>query len=1398
MTMKENDVFYNETEVFEKSLEYFNGDELATSSFIKKYALKNSNGQYLEVTPNDMHSRLAKEFYRIEQKYNNPLDYDTIYKTLENFKYIVPGGSVMYGAGNNYVYTSLSNCVVVDSPSDDISGIMETGKQMANLYKYRAGCGVCIDTLRPDGAHVNNSAGSSTGAWSFSEYFSQVCKMIGQCLHKNTLILTECGLVKIKDVNVGDKVWTQSGWVDVIDKIKNNKKLVKLTTKFGKEILCSKDHIFHTIDGEKKVEDMNIGDPITQIIGGGWEGKDVTLDNYDPKQQPIHKADARLSYLAGNICGISDRDHKMYYDFPEKLLLAKQDIVFAFLSGYFDVLGRISNKTGSYKFCSKNKEFLMIVQNILMAFGIISKLSQKGDFYNLKIKDMESKKLLFTYMKDSIRIKNSDNKQCYYNKDENKNNILLQDFVKDIAYLEYEDDVYDLVLEKEHLFFANGLYAHNSGRRGALLIAMSVKHPDIEKFVTMKRDLNKVTGANISVFITDDFMQAVENDQDWVLQWPVDVPIEEAKYIKKIKAKSLWDLICESAVKYAEPGVIFIDNYKNNLPANEYPDFVSVATNPCVPDTTWVMTSEGAKQVKDLIGKQFNAVVNGKNYLSTPDGFFSTGEKPIIEITTNKGYKLEATEDHQVLINRNKKHEWEKIRNLKIGDKIVLNNHADYEWDGEYNFEQGWILGSLVGDGSLIKHSISNYISKNIEKTSSNCYIGFIKYLFAKNGDVAITEKGKDIIQLSSYSSDVLSTVQRMLLRLGIVSKICKNNALVWNPIYELQISNKHILTFKNRIGFDDIDRNEKLEKLINQYIVGINKESFTDKVKTIVEIDKQEVYDCQISNINAFDANGFYAHNCGEVLLSKNDTCRLTSINLKSFVLNSFKENAYFDYDKLTDVVKIAVHILDDIVDLEIEKLEQIKEKADNFDEKRIWEGMITSAKNGRRVGLGIVGLADALACLTIKYDSDQAINEIHKIFGIIRDASYKESINLSKDRGAFPHFDWEIEKNNIFIKRLPQNIQNEIAIHGRRNISLLTVPPTGTISILAETSSGIEPVFQNAYIRRVKINDSVDSNVSFVDDSGDKWREFAVFHNNINDFLSVNPDIKALYEQSNKTKNDDLTVLLKQILPEYFVTAHDIDPLKRAEIQGVISYYLDHGVSSTVNMKVGTTIEQGKELYQAAYQHGCKGITLYVDGSRSGVLITKNNDTKLKESVAAKRPDILSCDIHHSTIDDQKWTIFVGMLDGKPYEIFGGLSEYVTIPKKYKTGKIVKTKNGKKNVNGRWAFYNLIIDDGDDDPLEVQNIAVTFNNGNYAAQTRMISLALRHGVPVQYITEQLGRDENSEFFSFSKVMARVLKKYIVDGTEGTDLCETCHEKLRFEGGCQYCPGCGNSTKCS
>ena len=831
---------YNYSQVFEASIEYFQGDEFAAKVFVDKYALQDLKGTYLELTPSDMHRRLAKEFARIERKYPNPLTEEVIFQLLDHYRFIVPQGSPMSAIGNPFQIQSLSNCFVIQGVHSDkldsYGGIMLADQELAQIMKRRGGVGQDLSGIRPRGVITQNSAKTTDGIGVFMERFSNTCREVAQ-----------------------------------------------------------------------------------------------------------------------------------------------------------------------------------------------------------------------------------------------------------------------------------------NGRRGALMLTISVNHPEIETFINIKRDLTKVTGANISIRFNDEFMKAVKADQEYTLRWPVDRSPEQAKVTKTVRAKDIWEQVVDSAWTSAEPGLLFWDTVKKHTPSDIYHEF-------------------------------------GHNSIST-------------------------------------------------------------------------------------------------------------------------------------------------------------------NP--------------------------------------------------------------------------------CGEIVLPAYDACRLLVLNLASYVKNPFTKDAVFDFKKFHQHGIVAQRLMDDIIDLEIEAIDKIikKVKADpepdeaKAVELNLWKKIREMNTSGRRTGLGITALGDALAMLGIKYGDPDSIDITRKIYRHLAIASHSSSCIMAKERGPFPIFDYNLEKDHEYLNSIFKDCTPEVRkmwkATGRRNIANTTTAPAGSVSSQTQTTSGIEPAYMLAYTRRKKHNPSdKNARVDFVDAMGDQWQEFTVYHQGVKRWMDA-------------TGETDITKS-----PYHGATSNEIDWVASVDLQAAAQESIDHSISKTCNLPEDVTRDLVSQVYLRAWEKGCKGFTVYRDKCRDGVLISKSTSKKAQDGrpldieihMAPKRPIELPCDIKKAKIQGEQWTIFVGLINGKPYEVFGGLSKYVDIPNKYKMGKIAK--NGKVDDI---TTYNLIIGDGDDQ-MVIKNIANVFENGNFGAWTRTISLALRHGTPVQYVVEQLQKDTHSDITSFSKVIARVLKNYIVDGTKSTAQrkCPSCNKENSFayQEKCLTCTNCGWS-KC-
>ena len=822
---------YKYEEVFKASIEYFKGDELAASVFAGKYALQDTDGNYVELTPDDMHKRLASEFAGIEAQYDNSMHYEEIYDLFKDFKYVIPQGSPMSGIGNEAKLQSLSNCFVIEAPEDSYGGILKTDQEQVQIMKRRGGVGFDISTIRPKGMYTSNAAKTTDGIEVFLDRFSNSCREVAQ-----------------------------------------------------------------------------------------------------------------------------------------------------------------------------------------------------------------------------------------------------------------------------------------GGRRGALMLSISVHHPQVMEFIKIKRDLTRVTGANISVRVTDEFMRAVQADEHYTVRWPVDA--ESPEIHDHIKATEVWDALIEGAHASAEPGVLFWDTATRMTPSDAYTDvgFGSVSTNPC------------------------------------------------------------------------------------------------------------------------------------------------------------------------------------------------------------------------------------------------------------------------------------------GEIVLSPYDSCRLMLMNLTSFVNNPWTNNALFDWGKFRTMTRKAQRLMDDMIDLEIEQIDKIlakinddPEKTDTKEPERLlWLKIKKVAQNGRRTGLGITGLGDTIAMLGQRYGDYKSIETTEKIYKWLALASYEESIQLAKERGAFEVFNHHKEKDHPFIERIINELTPEVVedyrTYGRRNIANTTTAPAGSVSCLTQTTSGIEPAFMLCYTRRKKVQNGEE--VMFVDDLGDEWTEFNLYHHKFKEWMSAT-----------HVSDEEADVAIEHS-PYFGATANEIDWRAKVKLQSAAQKWICHAISNTTNLPADVSVETVKDIYMLGWELGCKGITVYRDGSRSGVLVATDNKkedlTVIIERDAPKRPEELDCDIYHTSIKGQKWVVLIGLLDGKPYEVIGGEADQIEIPSRYRSGKLYKRVF--KTLNSK---YDLKLGNSDDELIK--DVVSVFDNPNHASYTRVISTSLRHGVPVQYLVEQMQKDKEMDMFSFSKVIARCLKNYINNGTSASDkICSECGAKdsLVYQEGCVTCKSCG-SGKC-
>ena len=545
----------------------------------------------------------------------------------------------------------------------------------------------------------------------------------------------------------------------------------------------------------------------------------------------------------------------------------------------------------------------------------------------------------------------------------------------------------------------------------------------------------------------------------------------------------------------------------------------------------------------------------------------------------------------------------------------------------------------------------------------------------------------------------------------------------------------------------------------------------------------------------------------CGEIPLCPYDSCRLIAINLFSYVVNPFTTEAYFDYELFKEHATKTQRIMDDIIDLELEKIEAIMAKIESDPEseevkgaeRKLWEKIYRKSSTGRRTGVGITAEGDMLAAMGLRYGTPEATafaEEVHKTLAI---AVYSSSVNLAKERGAFGIFDIEREAGNPFINRLKEacpGLYEDMAKYGRRNIACLTIAPTGTVSIMTQTTSGIEPVFMPVYKRRRKVNpNDSDVHIDFTDENGDSFEEYIVYHHKFVEWMK-----KSGIDTTKRYSQVEIDNIVARS-PYSKATSNDIDWVAKVEMQGRIQKWVDHSISVTINLPNNVDEKLVNELYVTAWRCGCKGCTVYRDGSRAGVLVSTDNKKEKKENEELKpfitevRPTILEADVVRFQNNKEKWVAFIGLLNGEPYEIFTGQQDDedgIPLPKNVTHGIIIKHTNEDGTKRYDFQFENKI-----GYKTTIEGLSERFNPEfwNYA---KLISGVLRYKMPIEQVIKlisslQLASDNIN---TWKNGVERALKRYIKDGTSTAEKCPNCKQQLIFEEGCLHCPGCGYS-KC-
>jgi ribonucleoside-diphosphate reductase alpha chain len=958
-------------------------------------------------------------------------------------------------------------------------------------------------------------------------------------------------------------------------------------------------------------------------------------------------------------------------------------------------------------------------------------------------------------------------------------------------------------------------------RRGAMMATLRCDHPDIEAFIDAKREPGRLRMFNLSVLATDDFMRAVEAGASWELKFGGTV-------YRVVEARALWDRIMRATYDYAEPGVIFIDriNQRNNL---YYCETIQ-ATNPCVTADTWVQTSEGPRQVAELIGRPFTALVDGRAHPSAGQGFFATGTKPVYRLTTCEGFSLRLTADHPVMVAASKAgslvgRQWRRAEELRPGDLVVLNDHrARTQWAGAYDEDTGYLVGLLIGDGLLWEdeavlsvwpgeiaanceaiprpgvHGVMhralaaaetlphqggvrgwvavpgrgeyrlalgslkriaeelglrpgrNHLPVGIERASSQFYRGFLSGVFDAEGSVFGDQKNGISIRLSQGELSRLAAIQRMLLRLGISANI--------SAPHELVISGENAARFAAEIGFSDTQKRDRLSASRPG-----DRERFLAEVASLDPDGEAPVFDVSIPGINAFDANGFYVHNCGEQPLPPYGACLLGSINLASLVRDPFEATARLDLDELARIVPLAVRMMDNVIDLSRFPLPEQQAEA--------------QAK--RRIGLGVTGLADALIMCGVRYGAPRAVELVEIWMRAIQRAAYLASTALAAEKGPFPLFDRDMYLAGETVRALDPDVQAAIAAHGIRNALVTSVAPTGTISLFADNvSSGLEPAFSFHYTRTVLMPD------------GSRRQE------EVSDYA---------YRLFRRLHGEEAP------LPEAFVDAQGLAPEDHVVMQAAVQKYVDSSISKTINMPADISFEAFENIYRRAYALGCKGCTTYRPNEVTGSILSVSEPATEPLVEAATKPTaephLRGHEVHEA---------------GSVYYMTQPLSRPEVLP-----GQTYKLK-WPESDHAIYITVNDVVQDGRRRPFEV--FINSKNMDHYAwtvGLTRMISAVFRRGGDVAFVVEELqavfdprggawmgGRYVPSLLAAIGDVIERHMigigflpareaadsqapRQVAIIGEEGPRLgqCPKCGQAaLIRQEGCAQCTNCGYS-KC-
>ncbi len=1061
-----NQKTYSKQEVEKATLQYFKGDKLATDVWVKKYCLKDEKNYY-ELTPDDMHRRIAKELARIEAKYPNPLTEDEIFETLKNFERIVPQGSPMSGIGNDFQVVSLSNCFVIGNKkdSDSYGGILKIDQEQIQLMKRRGGVGHDLSHIRPAGSPVKNSAITSTGIVPFMERYSNSTKEVAQDGRRGALMLSVS--IEHPDSEKFIDAKLEQG------KVTGANVSVKLTDEFMQRATQLENNEFwQTYPNKLKIP---LGEEYDNIVVNAKENELVSLPNVGYlKKINAQKLWKKIIHNAWK----SAEPGVLFWD-----KIIEESIP--------DCYSKEGFRTVSTNPCFPASEYLL-TEDGYVKFGDLVSINETK----------------FINSKCSIKATNivSDKRISYIDDGEEKPENWKIDNTQEGTLIRIASPVF-----------------------------LTQKNAEILEITTSK---------GFKLRCTPDHHIATT--------------------IGMIEAK---DLTPEHEILIAIP-----DNVTSIVGHSPHTNEEIIAT---------------------LIG------------LITGDGTFDKKRNRVhLDFWGDDRFRMENFVLNLINILYLQYGDFYNEKNVKLS-KYFISRSEKYN---KIRISSAWLAKLLneFGFNYNTKHDVPEFIMNNSSTKIGKFYIAALMYC---DGSVQGTQRSGFTVRLSQSNEKMLRKIQMILHSNGMIfgmykrsdSKLtslpngCDGDSLYKTKIqYELISLGGSLVRYKNTIGF--LGFKDKEDKINVKYNFQI-KSSFTDTVVEIKNVGNESVYCIKEDIGRNIIVNGISTRRCGEIPLCPYDSCRLLAINLFGYVKNPFTNEAYFDEEMFKKDVIIAQRYMDDIIDLELEKIDAILAKIESDPEDELiklyevnlWKNIKDMTIKGRRTGLGVTAEGDMLAAMGLRYGTDEATDFSEKIHQTLKLNAYRSSVIMAAERGAFPIYHQERELNNPFILRIKDEdpeLYKDMVHFGRRNIALLTIAPTGTVSIMTQTTSGIESAFQVVYKRRRKINpQEKDVRIDFVDDEGIAWTEYPVFHHKFETWLEKNGyNIDVVKTMSSEQVDE---VVKKS--PYYKATANDVDWVKKVEMQGRIQKHVDHSISVTVNLPKDTTEEMVADVYETGWKSGC-----------------------------------------------------------------------------------------------------------------------------------------------------------------------------------------------------------------